>query len=1220
MPDDAVQEKSGSGLSLAMALEDPGKLEELMTRLEGSPTKERIDAAFREMKTIHYARFLSLRSQGTLLVIAEFDGETEPLVRALAAALDRELTLILGYMKDRPLLPVGTHQDEFWTYVQGRLQGDMSLFSAYPKKTVRAIVEDGAVAQPPAPRQPASGRNASENGISDSPVVGGGFSLIMTLEDPRMMRELMTRLVNPSTKGRIDAALESLDYVHFARFLPLPELGLLMIVTEFDGVMRDYVLDFAAVLDREFSMILGYMKERPPLPVSEYPNEFWDYVEKHIEPNTSLFSAYPDKTVLDIVGPEKRKKLPPRPQIPPVTVNQEDVQANVLRSFGATEAFYYYLNFPDSEQGRRFVAEFKATPGGYKPALNESCRNIAFTYAGLQALQLPETVLDAFPRAFQEGPAKRAARLDEEDSDSAPRNWSIGLQAKGEEVHAVVSLHCRADANPGRARAELERLITEHELKALHGADKELYSRSARSLGDHRVHFGYRDGIAQPRIAGTYELTPGGPMPNAVPGDFLLGPDYVNSRGGRYIGKLPAELALNATYAAYRVIEQDVAGFENWLRDTAKDRDLDPELLAAKLVGRWRDGTPLTNHASPLGGEDAMKAIKAEKLDDFDYVTPEGTDDDQTGLRCPIGAHTRRVNPRGGMVLGVPWGRLVLRRGMPYGPAYDSTADDSARAVPRGLVGMFMCGDLESQFEFLLSVWGRQDLSSPGLRGTQDPFIATRPTPFSFSVEGPRDAIPVEVPALTRTKGSLYLFMPGLGGLRWIGQGAWLKSQAQAIPAPPSAAAGRTRAALPAFVPGGVAFRNDPYRFFADFREHQPVYKVAGGHNSLWVFSNDLVREVCEKKELFLKPGKNRAPQRMPFGINGESADGLFFMDPPRHGEVRPVMEGLLGDSVKRVLGHEPEKGRLNPALLDRSKDLLARLHGAPTMNLVEQFASRLPTDVFMEVMGIPSDSERLHVEHWARAMLKGHDPDALPQMRSAAGTASLAMHAYFAGVASVQGASDQPCTLMSGMRSQGRCPMSRETGNVDESMKAKPMSMDEITNTASHFALGGFLSTEFLITTGIYNLLRHPEQWKLLKENPELLENAVWEMLRYEAPFQMADRWVAEDCEEDCSLGGYPLSAKDKVTVVYGSANRDSKYFENPDLFDIRRKEHRDRIYGFGHGIHNCIGATLAWEVTKAAVAAFLDEFPKASLAEATGWWPDPYFRSLTEVKIALA
>jgi cytochrome P450 len=647
-------------------------------------------------------------------------------------------------------------------------------------------------------------------------------------------------------------------------------------------------------------------------------------------------------------------------------------------------------------------------------------------------------------------------------------------------------------------------------------------------------------------------------------------------------------------------MEQDVVGFERWLETTAKTKGVDPELLAAKLVGRWRNGTPLTNHAQALSGA----ALTSANLDDFDYVTRDGTGDDQLGHRCPIGAHIRRLNPRGGMVLGVPWGRLLLRRGMPYGPKYDpSIPDEEARQIPRGLVGLFLCGDLESQFEFLLKVWGRQDLSSPGLRHTHDIFSGTSdsgPTPFKFRVEGSPDVVTVDVPPLTKTKCSLYLFMPGLAGLHWISAGAWLaesksvESGQRGVAAVTSRAPVQTATVPSTFNPAAPDFRNDPYKFYADFRSRQPIYKI-DAYNSYWVFSHQLITEVCSEtnQNLFLKPGHNRDRQPLPFGIAGNTADGLFFMDPPRHTQVRPLMDVIFKNAISTVL----------PTLEHRSMTLLQALSSSPTMKLVNQFAARLPTDVFMDVMGIAAGLERMQVEQWTRAMLAAHSAQAGPDVKQAGGTAGLALRAYLAGLATRPGNAQLP-SVLSGMGKHAGCPVS-----------ATVMSPDEITNTGVNFALGGFLSTQFLITTGIYNLILRPDQWDLLKQQPALIDKAIWEMLRFDAPFQMADRWVAEDCK----LGSCHLKKGDKLTVVYGSANRDSQIFKNPDLFDICREPLRDRIYGFGHGIHYCIGEELALAVARAAIGTFAQTFKSATVAGTGGWLPDPYFRSLSEVTLAL-
>jgi cytochrome P450 len=161
------------------------------------------------------------------------------------------------------------------------------------------------------------------------------------------------------------------------------------------------------------------------------------------------------------------------------------------------------------------------------------------------------------------------------------------------------------------------------------------------------------------------------------------------------------------------------------------------------------------------------------------------------------------------------------------------------------------------------------------------------------------------------------------------------------------------------------------------------------------------------------------------------------------------------------------------------------------------------------------------------------------------------------------------------------------------------------------HFALGGYLSTEFLITTGVLNLLRHPGQLQWLREHPAQMPQAVQEMLRYDAPFQLADRIVARDTE----LGGVKLRAGDRLAVVYGSANHDEAVFTDidPDQFDIcRPSAHAGRAYGFGHGIHRCIGYRLAEMVAENTLATLLNRHAVLRLGEFGPWRTDPYFRSV--------
>jgi deferrochelatase/peroxidase EfeB len=182
------------------------------------------------------------------------------------------------------------------------------------------------------------------------------------------------------------------------------------------------------------------------------------------------------------------------------------------------------------------------------------------------------------------------------------------------------------------------------------------------------------------------------------------------------------------------------------------------EVVAAKLCGRWRDGTPL--ELSP----DSPSPTSPVSDTDYDYV------DDGTGLRCPIGAHTRRCNPRGAKIVQrVANGtRRLVRRGMPYGPAFDRDHPDE---VERGLLGNFICADLAAQFESIQYDWLNLGLQHPELTGTNDPLLGANDAAESrFDIPTASGAISLSgFPRFVRTRGGAYTFLPSLTALRHIG-------------------------------------------------------------------------------------------------------------------------------------------------------------------------------------------------------------------------------------------------------------------------------------------------------------------------------------------------------------------------------------------------------------------------------------------------------------------
>jgi deferrochelatase/peroxidase EfeB len=449
-----------------------------------------------------------------------------------------------------------------------------------------------------------------------------------------------------------------------------------------------------------------------------------------------------------------------------------DIQGNVVRGYRMPNARHFALRVADSGGARRFVGGLIPGSDGESPRVTTAapwgsekpryCLNIGFTWNGLSALGLPMSTLSLFPKAFQSGPQGNAAAIGDE-GPSASATWAMGGPANPQ-VHAVLSLFTNEARHPcmDAWTAVLERLFAANRIEADWRID-------AAAFPDGRVHFGYKDGIAQPRIKGVSRTQLADMQPVCEPGEFLLGGGYINQYGGNFIGALPPPLADNATYGAFRVLEQDVAGFEQFLVTAGRRYNMDPEFVAAKLMGRWRNGVPLT-----LSPETPERHIEPSHINDFDFAPSDGHPtyyDDKLGLRCPVGAHIRRLNPRGALVMGMPHSRRIIRRGMPYGPLYDPAVEDETPQA-RGLVGYFICGDLGMQFEFLQSTWVNADFSTSGIRGTREPVLGAQPDcggQFVLRTNDSRDPIVFDnLPRFVRTRGSVYCVIPAIGGLRFL--------------------------------------------------------------------------------------------------------------------------------------------------------------------------------------------------------------------------------------------------------------------------------------------------------------------------------------------------------------------------------------------------------------------------------------------------------------------
>lgn len=383
------------------------------------------------------------------------------------------------------------------------------------------------------------------------------------------------------------------------------------------------------------------------------------------------------------------------------------------------------------DHNRRF-RELRAALGSEPAQLVATWRNVAFTASGLRRLVGAAPVAAFHDEAFREGlPARSGLLGDPHSGRGSPDRWRFG-GTPATEPHFVVTVASDLAA---------QRDDQVDELLALARGWRPLYVQRGDNLpgplAGHE-HFGFRDGISQPGLRGRGArgprdlVTPRDPgMPPALarrfarPGQPLLWP-------GQVVLGAPAQSPLDpvrprprrplpgpawcrdGSFLVVRRLRQDVAGFWALARRAGRATGRDPIAAAARLVGRWPGGAPLVT--SPDADDPAQ-----ERNNDFAY---EATDPD--GLRCPLSAHIRKANPRdvateqGGANDTLT--RLMVRRGIPYGPAvaepWRMRRDDG---LDRGLLFAAHMASIVDQFEFLPQNWTNDPLQPEG--GGHDPLI-----------------------------------------------------------------------------------------------------------------------------------------------------------------------------------------------------------------------------------------------------------------------------------------------------------------------------------------------------------------------------------------------------------------------------------------------------------------------------------------------------------------
>ena len=427
----------------------------------------------------------------------------------------------------------------------------------------------------------------------------------------------------------------------------------------------------------------------------------------------------------------------------------QEIQGLILRGYGMDALRVFVLRVEQPAQARLLLADFPITNAVVWDKKPDFCLNVAITYDGLGALGLDQPMLTSFPDEFKQGAAARAGKVGD-TGESAPENWKGGLGGPG--VHVLVLLFAQDRAIREAQSQWLRGLWT--------GAMSELSSHDGDMLPGNLAHFGFRDGISQPTIAGA----PPNPFPDAQPqapaGEFLFGYESQFTKFS-YPVPNPPPLGLHGSFLALRILAQDCAAFEDLLTTAPEKYGISGEMLAAKMVGRWRNGVPLT--LSPAK-DTPDPPIETEDLNKYDY-----TNDDQGNI-CPVGSHMRRANPRNAPVAGASGSKhRIIRRGLPYGPPFDPDHPDDG--VERGLLGLFIGVSLKDQFEFIMSNWINGSIFAAGISGTKDPVLgdtAEGAGKLTIPSRGKKPLVVSGFSRLVHTRGAAYAFIPSISGLQFI--------------------------------------------------------------------------------------------------------------------------------------------------------------------------------------------------------------------------------------------------------------------------------------------------------------------------------------------------------------------------------------------------------------------------------------------------------------------
>jgi len=386
-------------------------------------------------------------------------------------------------------------------------------------------------------------------------------------------------------------------------------------------------------------------------------------------------------------------------------------------------------------------------------------------------------------------------------------------------------------------------------------------------------------------------------------------------------------------------------------------------------------------------------------------------------------------------------------------------------------------------------------------------------------------------------------------------------------------------------------FLQNPYPLFERYRAVSPV--AWSGRGNQWIVTgfdeaNQLLRDNNFGKKLELWKHPNPFMGGLMRFIRSSTTKNMLFLDPPDHTRVRTLVQGAFLPSIIRAL-----EGHITEICEELTGDIQPGTEG----DLIKQLAFPLPVTVIAELLGIPP-ADRDQFKHWSTVITASLKGNVCPFTAFKSFKASHELRNYLKKIVCLK-------------RTQPANDLLSSLTQVQNQQEGR-LSDDELLSNSVLILIAGHETTVNLIGNGIYHLLQAPSQKQLLIEQPQLIDSAVEEFLRFDPPVQI----VRRICYKETLLGDKTIRAGEALTVLIGACNRDPRVFSDVDKLDIERDKFKH--LSFGGGIHYCLGAELARSEARIAVSMLLRKFPDIRLQAPIMKYKAPFaLRGLQELQV---